>query len=141
MNVTSGFIAVVIGLTVAVGADYTSNQVNPSAEGLYVRSLAYSDGMFSQSIGSVSGNPKGGTWTAEIYRTVDGITRQLCAGSGVGNYNGHTQTYTPDDWTGATCPALLPTDIASVVWEYKNETGLTQSVSVEQPLAALSAVE
>ena len=139
MNVTSGFMAATLGLTVAVGADYTTGRANPSTEGLYVQSLSFSDGMFSQSIGSVSGQLKGGVWTAEVYRTIDGITRQLCAGSGVGNYNGTPKTYTPDDWTGGACPALVLTDVASVVLEYRNETGLTQSVSVEHTLAVLSA--
>lgn len=134
MNGTSIAAAGFVGLLVASGANYTAESFNPGAEGLYVKSFAYEDGKFTQVIGSISGSKKSGKWTAEVSRTIDGTTTQLCAGSGVGVYDGSPQTYGPDDWTGDICPPLLPSDEAEATWEYTNESGLTQTISVDLAL-------
>jgi len=128
MNITSSFGAAGIGLAVAFGADFTANKVNPPARALIIEELSYSGGNFTQRLSPTTGPTMPGRWTAEVVRVLDGITYQLCAGSGDGVYNGTTDTYTASDWTGADCPALQPGDRAEAVWTFTDENGLQQSI-------------
>lgn len=125
---TSSALAMALGVTVAFGADFTAERINPSSQALILKELSFEDGHFSQLVKSADGSPMAGRWTAEISRTVDGVTDQLCAGSGAGIYSGTRDTYTPSEWTGDDCPPLLPGDRGEASWQFVNEAGLTQSI-------------
>lgn len=128
MNITSSFAAAGIGLAVAFGADFTADQVNPPPRSLLIEELSYSNGHFTQKITPTVGAAMPAKWAAEVVRVVDGVTYQLCAGSGDGVYNGTTDTYTASDWTGDDCPALMPGDRGEAVWTFTDENGLQQSI-------------
>jgi len=137
MNGTSAMLAAGLGVVAAFGIDFTTEAIHPSSQGLYIDNLSFDGSVFTQVIGSISGEAWAGQWSAEIYRNSSGMTDQLCAGRGIGNYNGHVQRYDPDEWTDDRCPDLLPNDRASVTWAYVNENGLKQSVGVDLSLEEL----
>jgi len=134
MNVTSGTLAIIMGIAAAVSVDFTAKTINPTPGALVVEELHYSDGKFTQTVSPSSGDGIPARWAAEIFRVTNGATKQLCAGSGQGIYTGKTDIYNADDWTGDTCPELRSGDIAEAAWSYTDADGLTRTIIAELTL-------
>ena len=120
--------AAVLGF-LQVAAMVVLPEVDKHPRVLVVHELSYNGGYFSQRVGPIGSGTMSGKWTAEVNRIDNGVTKQLCAGSGVGNYSGDKDVYTADDWTGANCPTLLPGDIAEATWTFDDENGAKQSIA------------
>ncbi len=95
---------------------------------------------FTQQLVSQSGKPISAEWQVVVSRYHNGMLEVICSGSwestnwrtglpwGRGIYNGKEQVYARDDWVGARCPELLPTDEVEVSWPYLNHFDIRTSV-------------
>jgi len=119
-----------VGLNLGVGVQKTATKISspPPPISMKLQSLEYSEGMFGQAF-EVEGGIIQADWAAEIVR--DNIS--LCSGGGKAPYEGRSELeyYTPDKWTGDTCPALQSGDVARAVWTYRTVDGLFVSISGE----------
>lgn len=97
----------------------------PAPRQIQLVSLDYRDGKIGQDL-IVSGAPEvPARWTALIRRP--GRVGSVCDGSGNWNYpkrnKGDVKWFTPDEWTGGTCPPLQVGDELSVTYEYTTVEG------------------
>ena len=113
-------------VTVAIGAIATVEPVRMELE-----FLRFEDGHFYQHISVKGARVINGKWSARIWRPrADGTAEPLCAGGGKFPYAGKISSpMTPDYWTGAVCPDILPGDAALAGWEYTDENGLQRRLS------------
>ena len=126
-------VGVVLVLAADRGIEIVAPKVEPRvltlAQFYYTPASEGRPATFTQQVISESGKAVKAIWSAEVSRVSDGITHQLCTGSGEAPYLGTTDTYTVDEWTGDNCPDLLPGDRAEATWEYTNHYGVITSLS------------
>lgn len=123
----AGFLAA--GLAGAFALTEAAETINPSPRALVIERLEYSQGVFTQRVVSTTGEGIAAQWSVEINRRIDGMTNQLCIGSGQGVYKGTTDSYATNEWVGAQCPELRAGDVAEPVWTWTDENGQVRSVS------------
>ncbi len=113
--ITAGVVALGQAAIVAINA-WTA----PTAPiSLNLVDLKFEGGHFYQDIQPAGADSIRAEWAADISR---GPLR-LCGGGGIGNYDGTPHRFTPDDWTGDTCPPLQAGDVASATWEWRARDG------------------
>jgi hypothetical protein len=131
-HAASGFL-VASGISVLATLSFTSGiGMIEAANSLYdtrprtmtVLELSYSDGHFRQHIGVTNG-PIRAAWAARIARG----ERTLCTGGGESTYTGLPLVFTPNEWTGDTCPEIQPGDVATGTWEWRTREGNIDSIS------------
>ena len=118
-----------LGFVAFLGVSGAADLVAPPPLGLSLEYLSFNGSDFTQEVTPTGASGIAARWAAEISRISGGRTIQLCAGDGVGIYKGTVDTYSPDDWTGDTCPPLKNGDIAEAVWTFTDSDGLTRSIS------------
>lgn len=127
-------LSAISGVGLMVGATHFVEGIWPTdpIRELVVHDLRYEDGNVRQTLSNADGAAIIADWTATIWRSgkVDEI---LCRGSNVpskpGTYDGVERTYTPDDWTGDTCPTLQPGDYGIGAWTYRNSADIQVTIT------------
>lgn len=115
-------VATVSFLTGIGGADLADKVLAPPKPvGLHLVSLEWNANEYRvvQNIQPINTPALKAEWAAKFIRNGEVI----CAGGGKSNYDGTIHRFTPNDWTGDDCPPLLPGDIGSASWTYRDVSG------------------
>lgn len=96
---------------------------------LEIHMVDFEGGKFRQIVSPTGGEAMQANWSASIFRKDDFI----CGGGGNGTYRQRTEParFTPDQWTGDDCSAMVPglRYRAEVSWEYRTRPGEWHQVS------------
>ena len=105
----------------------------PEPRALILERLEFKSGKFVQRHVVTGEKPIRARWAAEIMR---GDTH-LCSGGGTSVYTSGINGFTPNEWTGATCPPIKVGDIGRAVWEYTSPRGYVVSITGEVVIGVL----
>jgi hypothetical protein len=121
------FVALVLIVSNDRIASLTKPYVAPNH--IVVKRLTFEDGKFSQQVEPYLGGSMQGTWSASIFRKEpnSSVWDFICGSGGNGTYtaSGEVSRFSPDDWTGADCGALIKGQdyIGKASWSGLDEDG------------------
>jgi hypothetical protein len=116
MNLPEFLGTAIVAAGVWLATTVTADCVRPDPVAMRLEHLRYENGQFVQSHVITGVDVISASCTAQITRG----SRPLCQGGGVAPYESGSlpKIMSPSEWTGDTCPAILPGDSAAASWEW-----------------------